>query len=123
MTRRTSMIRRVAVMLAAMALLGSSATSALSQEDFQEHPHMLVVGLELDEFGEPIGYRRCVDLAANRALPINAHHENVHFGQAGEVLFEQGGHAVVPGAPFPAPFDDPVPWSNCAELVAFFFGG
>jgi hypothetical protein len=27
----------------------------------------------------------------------------------------------VPGAPFPAPFEEPVPWSNCEELIAFFF--
>ncbi|WP_157041897.1 hypothetical protein [Nitriliruptor alkaliphilus] len=122
MSGQTAVIRRIAIVLAGMALLGAFATSAMSQEDFEEHPHMLVIGLELDEFGEPIGLRRCVDLAANQALPNTAHHENVHFGQARQVLFEKGGHLVVPGAPFPAPFAEPLPWSNCAELIAFFFG-
>jgi hypothetical protein len=122
MFERRSVGRRIVVVLAAMALLGSFAASAMSQEDFEEHPHMLVIGLELDESGEPIGYRRCVDLAANQQLRLNAHHQNMHFGRAGEALFDHGGHAVVPGAPFPAPFADPVPWSNCEELVAFFFG-
>lgn len=85
------------------------------------HPHMLVLGLELDEFEEPVGFRRCVDLAAGRTLPLNAQHEHMHFGTAGLKLFTKAGHAVVPGAPFPEPFDDPLPWSNCEELIAFFF--
>jgi hypothetical protein len=42
----------------------------------------------------------------------------VHFGTAGEALFDRAGHVVVPTAPFPE-----IPWSNCEELIAFFFGG
>jgi hypothetical protein len=37
------------------------------------------------------------------------------------MLFTKAGNVVVPGAPFPAPFGEPVPWSNCEELIAFFF--
>jgi hypothetical protein len=91
-------------------------------QDFEQHPHMLVLGVEFDESGEPVAFRKCVDLAANQALPLNAHHQHMHFGTAGEKLFENASNVVVPGAPFPAPFDEPVPWGNCDELIAFFFG-
>ncbi|HVR33497.1 MAG TPA: hypothetical protein VMS74_12435 [Acidimicrobiia bacterium] len=98
--------------------LGSmlAATAATAQEEIPPHPHMLVLGLEFDG-EEAIGYRSCVDLAANKTLRLNAHHERMHFGRAGEALFSAG-HAVVPGAPA---FD--LPWSNCEELIAFVFGG
>lgn len=100
-----------------------TATPAPAQEpEFDPHPHMLVLGLELDEAGEPVAFRKCVDLAAGQALPLNAHHEHLHFGTAGSNLFTKAGHVVVPGAPFPAPFEDPLPWSNCEELIDFFFG-
>lgn len=112
-------MRRLSVLLAVAALM-LPASPATAQE-FERHPHMLVLGLELDEFGEPIGFHRYIDLAANRRLPLNAQHEHMHFGTAGFNLFEHAGHAVVPAAPFPAPFFDPVPWSNCEELIAFFF--
>lgn len=106
--------------VALVFVFGLFAVPALSQE-FPEHPHMLVLGLELDEQGEPVGFRKCVDLAANQALPLKAQHEHVHFGTAGEALFERAGHVVVPAAPFPDP-EEPLPWSNCEELIAFFFG-
>ena len=104
-------------------LIGAAlAAPASAQEpELEPHPHMLVLGLELDASGEPVGFRKCVDLAAGQALPLNAQHQHVHFGTAGEHLFTNAGHAVVPGAPFPAPFEEPVPWSNCDELIAFFF--
>jgi hypothetical protein len=35
---------------------------------------------------EPIGCQRCVDVAANRALPLTAHHTHIHTGTAGEML-------------------------------------
>jgi len=100
-------------------VFGLFAVPALSQE-FPKHPHMLVLGLELDEDGEPVGFRKCIDLAANQALPLNAQHQHVHFGTAGEALFERAGHTVVPAAPFPDP-EDPVPWSNFEELIDLFF--
>jgi hypothetical protein len=95
-------------MLAAML-----ASPARTQEP-PLHPHMLVLGLELDEAGEPVGFRRCIDLAAGQALPLTAHHAHIHTGAAGEALFTKAGHVAVPGAPL-------TPWSNCAELIAFFF--
>ncbi len=107
---------------ATLLLLGGLLAGPTVAVDLEPHPHMLVIGLELNEAREPVGYRRCVDLAAGRALPLNAHHEHLHRGTAGEKLFTRAGHVAVPGAPFPAPFAAPVPWSNCEELIAFFFG-
>ena len=103
-------------------LIGAAALAApASAQEFEPHPHMLVLGIELDASGEPVGFRKCVDLAAGEALPLNAQHQHVHFGTAGVMLFEKAGNVAVPGAPFPAPFEEPVPWSNCEELIDFFF--
>lgn len=113
-------MRRLLVLIIALVLVAIALP--LPAQEFEPHPHALVLGIELDETGEPVGFRKCVDLAANQPLPLNAHHEHVHFGTAGVHLFENAGNVVVPMAPFPSPFDDPVPWSNCEELIAFFFG-
>lgn len=104
----------LALVLTVGLLLGLSAVPVSAQ--LPPHPHVLVLGLEFDEQGEP-SIRKCVDLAANQALPLNAQHEHVHFGHAGEALFTHAGHVVVPTAPFPG-----VPWTNCESLIAFFFG-
>lgn len=87
---------------------------------FAEHGHVLVLGVVLDETGQvPISVRKCVDLANNQALPIHAHHVHMHFGQAGNAL-SQNNSFVVPVAPFPAPFDEPVSWTDCESLLAAF---
>lgn len=116
------MIRRLAVLSIGLGLVMVAAPAPAQEPDFAPHPHMLVVGIELDEFGEPVKFKRCVDLAGGRALPLNAQHQHMHFGTAGIKLFENAGHIVVPGAPFPEPFFESVPWSNCDELIAFLFG-
>ena len=116
------MRRRQLALVLALGLLVVMAPGA-SAQNFVEHPHMLVTGVELDEFGEPVGFRKCIDLAAGRALPLKSHHQHMHFGTAGEMLSTNAGHAVVPAAPFPEPFEEAVPWSNCEELIEFFFGG
>jgi hypothetical protein len=51
------------------------------------HPHMLVLGLEL-EGDEPVGFRKCIDLASGNRLPLNAHHAHLHQGWAGVAVFE-----------------------------------
>lgn len=77
-----------------------------------EHPHMLVLGIELD--GEtPVSYRKCVDLAAGQALPLKAHHDHLHTGRAG-LAQSRAGNVVVPGAPL-------TPWADCDALIAAFF--
>lgn len=115
-------MRGLSLVVLVVGMLVVVAAASAQEPEFEPHPHMLVLGLELDESGEPVGFRKCVDLAGGQALPLTAHHQNVHFGTAGEVLFTKAGHAVVPGAPFPEPFEEPVPWSNCEELIDFFFG-
>jgi hypothetical protein len=105
-------MRRLSIIVLVVGLLALAIPASAQEPEFDEHPHMLILGLELDASGEPIGFRKCVDLAANNALVLTAHHQNVHFGTAGEMLFTKAGNVVVPGAPFPAPFEEPVPCSN-----------
>jgi hypothetical protein len=108
----------LASMTVAGALSGTLVGAALTAPAVAQlppHPHLLVLGLELNEAGEPVGFRKCVELAAGQALPLNTQHEHVHFGHAGEALFTHAGNVVVPAAPFPG-----VPFSNCAELEALF---
>ena len=107
------MKRTLVLVLAVGLLLGLQAPPALSE--LPEHPHMLVLGFELDADDNPVGFERCIDLAAGQALPLHAHHDHLHTGKAGEALFANAGHVVVPGAPL-------TPWSNCEEFIAFFFG-
>lgn len=87
-----------------------------NHEELPEHPHLHVIGLEFGDGGEPVGWRKCHDLANGQALRLNAHHEHLHFGRAGLAQFEAG-NAVVPAAPFPG-----VPWTNCDELAEIVFG-
>lgn len=98
----------LAVGLSVFALAGAGAADELPR-----HPHMFVLGLQLDENEDPIAYRKCVDIAGNRRLPLKAHHAHLHTGRAGEAQW-QAGNAVVPGAPL-------TPWANCEELIAEFF--
>lgn len=108
----------VFALVVGMVFAGATALADPGHGDdpFPEHPHVLVLGLEFDETGEvPIAARKCIDLAANRALPLHAHHRHVHFGTAGEALFVNAGHGVAPTAPFPG-----VPWTDCASLREFF---
>lgn len=102
-------------------VVASVAVPATAQE-FDRHPHILVQRPEfglIDGVPHLIAVRKCVDLAANRTVPLHAHHERLHFGTSG-VSFGGGesGHVVAPAAPFPAPFGDPLPWGNCKEFEA-----
>lgn len=109
-------MRKQLTVAVAFAIIGCAAVlgMVLAQGGPPEHPHLLVIGVEFDGDGNPTSYRRCVELAAGQALPLNAHHEHVHVGTAGEKLGENAGNFVVPAAPL-------TPWSNCEELVAIFF--
>lgn len=94
-------MRRLSALLAAMLfLLGLMAGPTLAQPP--EHGHALLLQVEFD--GPPApgnleGFDRCVELANGQALPLNAHHQQVHQGTAGEMLFTKAGHLVVPLAP------------------------
>lgn len=111
-------MKRSVAAAAAVALalsVGFSAGPAASQE-FPEHGHLFLTGLEFDESGEPVGFKKCRELANGQALPLNAHHEHLHFGTAGEAQNERAGNTAVPLAPFPG-----VPWTNCEEFIEIIF--
>jgi len=107
------MKRALMVFVAAGLLVGILGTSAGADQHIPLHPHMLVLGIEFDG-EEPVGYEKCIDLAANNKLPLSAHHSALHVGTGGEALLNHAGHIVVPGAPVS-------PWADCEELIGFFF--
>ena len=101
-------MKRLVALLATLMVIGGFAlvSAGWAQEELpEEHPHVLVLGLEFDGEGNPIGFRKCIELAAGKALRPNAHHAHMHMGTAGEALFFKAGHGV---APYP----------NCAVLIA-----
>ena len=95
---------------AALTLTVPGAAQADGTVAPPEHGHMLVLGLEFGDHG--VRYRKCVDIAAGRALPLHVHHDGLHAGTAGDAL-RDAGHFPLPTAPLS-------PWKNCAELVAAF---
>lgn len=113
------MMRRLAVLMALLALV-AVAFPVTADEEFERHPHMLLqrpeIGL-IDGVPHLVDYRKCVDLADNGSVPLHAHHERLHFGTSGVSFDGSSGHVVIPGAPFPAPFFDPVPWEDCASFA------
>jgi hypothetical protein len=102
-----------------VGLVGTALAGPEHDSPFEPHGHVLVLGVVVDEFDEPVSVRKCVDLAANQALTLNAHHAHVHFGQAGEAL-ARNGNFIVPVAPFGEPLFPSVPWTDCESLLAFF---
>jgi hypothetical protein len=109
---------RYLALVASLALLGASQTVAAGQT-FPPHGHVLLHGAQI-EFVEPqpgappyriLGFDRCTELANARKLPLHAHHDRVHFGQAGQAV-QRGGLFVVPLDPlFPG-------IESCADLEA-----
>jgi hypothetical protein len=120
-------MKRLGLILALLGLLGviglvAFANTASAQEEFDRHPHMLLQRPEIgviDGVPHLVGVRQCVDLAGNKTVPLHAHHEQLHFGDTGVSFDGESGHVVIPAAPFPSPFFDPLPWSNCAEFLSF----
>lgn len=115
-------MRRLGVFVVFVALV-AIAVPVIGQS-FDRHPHMLLqrpeIGLvELGGEMVPalVGYRKCVDLASNRTVPLHAHHQHLHFGDSGVSFGGESGHVVIPAAPFPQPFADEVPWGNCEEFA------
>lgn len=110
-------MRRTAAVVATVGLMsiGVAAPTLAADGPPPPHGHALVLGLLLDEKGEPVGYRKCLHLAAGRPLPLGAHHAHAHTGKAGEALFKVG-HMVVPLAPLSDVAD-------CDAIAAFVYGG
>lgn len=114
-------MRRLGVIIALLGLVAIAVPVMADEHEFDRHPHLLLqrpeIGL-IDGVPHLVGFRKCVDLAGNRTVPLHAHHEHLHFGSSGVSFDGQSGHVVIPAAPFPSPFFDPVPWGNCAEFTA-----
>lgn len=109
MTKRT--IGSLAVMLLVMSLIAAPA-AAEGHGEFEEHGHMLVLGVEyevIDGFLFAVDFRKCIDMPV---VTNRGHHANVHTGRAGMAL-EAAGHAFVPSFNFPF-----TPWESCADLEA-----
>lgn len=99
--------------VAAIALVGVAAPVGST---VPPHAHLFVTGIELDSTGEwPLSIKKCRPLANGEPVPIQAHHENLHTGRAGDAQWEAG-NAVVPVIP------GATPWTDCASLMEFFFG-
>lgn len=109
--------------LALVVGLGVMAAGASAGAELPPHSHILLVDadIEFDEQANPPfiihEYKKCIDIAANQTLRLNAHHQHFHFGTAGDALREKTGNFPFPTAPFPG-----VPWEDCAGFEAIFGG-
>ena len=100
-----------------LGLLAAPVSAHEGEEGLPEHGHMLLqrpewmlVGVD-DEYATiELTFRRCVDLAGGRALPLHAHHDTIHTGRAGQALWETARNGVIPTGISP--------WENCADLIA-----
>ena len=116
MKRSTAVVLTALIMV--LGMVGIAGAKPDWPEGFPEpHGHMRLLHAEWSGPGvgpttRIISFEKCVDIAANQVVPINAHHEHLHTGQAG-VAQRSAGHLVVPTAPFG-------PYANCAELEATF---
>lgn len=113
-------MRSVITLAVALAVaFGFTTTSATAE--LPPHPHILLIGADIEfvEGGNPPfivhSYERCVDIAANQTLGINAHHLHFHFGTAGDSLRSKTPNFPFPAAPFPG-----VPWEDCAGFEQLF---
>ncbi len=100
---------------AVATLLLAAGTAAGDEHDHEEiplHPHALVIGAGGDEQS---GFTavNCIDLAAGRSLPLNAHHDHIHTGAAGAALFYHTDNFAIPLAPLS-------PFADCDELLEAF---
>lgn len=87
------MKRKVGAGLAAVAVGAalSLAGPAVADSPPPRHGHILLLGANEAE----LTYRKCVDLAGGRHVPLHAHHANLHRGRAGMAM-DRAGHAVIP---------------------------
>ena len=105
MTLGRTIKRACAIAAASAATLATGGiTASASDHDHgvPDHGHILLLGFN----GEDFTYRKCVDLAGGRSVPLVAHHDRVHAPETGEDGrginvrgIRQAGHAVVPTAP------------------------
>lgn len=110
--------KRLAVFLlaASMTLLLAGVSASGEEHELPEHAHILLLNAEVAfEPSLTVTYDKCVDLANNRALKLNAHHQHIHFADSGVSFGGASGNLVGPAAGFPD-----IPWQDCATLANFF---
>lgn len=109
---KKSLIGVVAV--GAMLLFSAGTAAGDEHEGIPLHPHALVIGAGGDEI---TGFTAvgCVDLAANQAVPLHAHHDHIHAGMAGAALNEHTNNFAIPLAPYPFAFAE-----DCDSLFEAF---
>ena len=114
--RATVSIALLTLSLGGMVATVAAAAATEHEPPLPRHGHMLLLDatLEFTDTGIEVTYEKCIDLAANQALRLNAQHEHLHFGRAGEAQ-RTAGNVVVPTAPA---FD--LPWADCAEFATFY---
>jgi hypothetical protein len=100
-----------------LGLFAAPVSAHEGEEDLPEHGHMLLqrpewvlVGVDEEYATIELTFRRCVDLAGGRALPLHVHHDTVHTGRAGQALWGRTQNGVIPTGISP--------WANCADLIA-----
>jgi hypothetical protein len=80
--------------------------------ELPRHPHMLLVGVEIDMEVGPAGaivdYLHCGDIANGAMLPNHVHHATLHQGPQAE-LIQAAGHFVIPGTPLGG-------FANCEDV-------
>lgn len=104
-------MKRTGVAVSVVLMVMALAVPAIGDEHIPPHGHLMLVRAEFEGEGPSTiihSYARCVDLAANQALRLNAHHDHVHFGTAGQAL-RTAGQLIVPAEPFG-------PFADCADL-------
>ena len=100
-------------LLGIMVVVGLAVVVMPTQAQPPLHGHILVQRLEFNAAGDLlVGFNKCVDLAANQALRLNAHHAHIHTGGTGVSFGGESGHAVAPVAPL-------TPWTDCADFETY----
>jgi hypothetical protein len=116
------MIKRALAGVVATAGLGAVLFVAPARADGpppHAHLHFNGVVIDEDENGEEsISIKGCRFLAAGRAVPTHAHHDNLHTGLAGEALWNAG-NAVVPVFFPDENGEGGTPWQNCEDFIEF----
>lgn len=95
------------VTLFAVLVLALSMFAGVSAADepgaTPEHGHIRLLhatwmGPGVGPDTEVLSYRKCIDVAGGNALPLQAHHNTVHTGRAGQAL-RGAGHLTIPTVP------------------------
>ena len=103
----------IALLVVGIVAIAFVALPTRAQE-IPPHGHILILSPEvglIDGVPHLVGIKKCVDLAANQALPLKSHHEHIHFGDTGVSFGGEAGHAVAPTAPYG-------PWAHSPAFEA-----